>query len=137
MRMRNERVAALSLALLAAAAAACATPDARVRSREEKGPETAREVVVRTRVDARGGVVVTPDPAWVRAGQRVVFDSCCEELKVSWKKPVRGIPEPRCEGGECVLVAPDVKERTEVLYEVAGRCGGKEFRLDPMLIFIR
>lgn len=134
MRTRSTRLAPLSLAL-ALAAAACATPG-RVRPSGETAPDAAREVVVRTQVDARG-VVVTPDPAYVRTGQKLVFDTCCEALRITWKKPVPGIPEPRCEGGECVLVAPPVKERTEVLYEVAGRCGGNDFRLDPMLIFIR
>jgi hypothetical protein len=137
MKKGNGRITPLALALLAAAAAAaCATPDGGVRPRATRETEAAREVVVRTKVDGRS-VVVTPDPAYVRVGQTVVFASCCETLRVTWKEPVRGIPEPRCEGGECTLVAPEVKERTEVLYEVSGRCGPDEFRLDPMLIFIR
>ena len=56
----------------------------------------------------------------MRAGQKLVFDSCGESLKITWKTPVAGIPEPRCEGGECTLVAPRVNERTEVLYDVSG-----------------
>ena len=139
---RNARIApltrTLALAILAAAStAACAASGAAAGSRTEKPPEMAREVVVRTKVDARGVVTITPDPAIVRTGQRLVIDSCCEALKVTWKKPVPGIPEPRCEGGECSLVAPAVKERTEVLYTVSGSCGAKAFEVDPRLIFIR
>lgn len=142
MRNRNARIARLSrtlaLAFLAAAStAACAASATAPGSRGEKPPEVAREVVVRTKVDARGVVTITPDPAIVRTGQRLVIDSCCEALKVSWKKPVAGIPEPRCEGGECSLVAPAVKERTEVFYAVSGSCGGKAFEVDPRFIFIR
>jgi hypothetical protein len=143
MRDRNARIARLSrtmaLAFLAAAstAACAASSGAAAGSRTEKPPEMAREVVVRTKVDARGVVTITPDPAIVRTGQRLVIDSCCEALKVTWKKPVPGIPEPRCEGGECSLVAPAVKERTEVFYAVSGSCGGKAFEVDPRFIFIR
>jgi len=133
--MRRTRNA-LALAF-AAAAAACATAPAPERVRDTKEPAAAREVVVRTKVDARGGVVVTPDPAYVRAGQKLVIDTCCEALRITWKKPVPGIPEPRCEGGECTLVAPPVREPTEVFYDVSGTCGGKEFHLDPRLIFTR
>ena len=135
-RTRSVLVLAVAVAVVGAAAA-CATTPAPDREREAKEPQVAREVVVRTKVDARGGVVVTPDPAFVRTGQKVVFDTCCEALRITWKKPVRGIPEPRCEGGECTLVAPPVKEPTEVFYDVSGTCGGKEFRLDPRLIFTR
>lgn len=135
--MRRTRNALVLAFTAVAAAAACATTPAPERARETKEPMVAREVVVRTKVDARGGVVVTPDPAYVRAGQTIVFDTCCEKLRITWKKPVPGIPEPRCEGGECTLVAPPVKEPTEVFYDVSGSCGGKEFRLDPRLIFTR
>ena len=135
--MRRTRVGLALAVTVAAAAAGCATAPAPESEREAKAPRVAREVVVRTQVDARGGVVVTPDPAFVRTGQKVVFDTCCEALRITWKKPVRGIPEPRCEGGECTLVAPPVKEPTEVFYDVSGKCGGKEFRLDPRLIFTR
>ena len=142
MRDQNARIARLSrtlaLAFLAAAStAACAASGAAAGSRAEKSPEVAREVVVRTKVDARGVVTITPDPAFVRTGQRLVIDSCCETLRITWKKPAAGIPEPRCEGGECSLVAPAVKERTEVFYAVSGSCGGKAFEVDPRLIFSR
>ncbi|MCL4807174.1 MAG: hypothetical protein KJ062_05180 [Thermoanaerobaculia bacterium] len=138
MRDRHVRTAPLALALLAAAAtAACATPDSPARPRTESEPPVAREVLVRTKVDASGAVVITPDPAIVRAGQKLVFDSCCESLKITWKTRVAGIPEPRCEGGECTLVAPRVNERTEVFYDVSGKCGGREFHVDPRLIFTR
>ena len=135
--MRRTRVGLALAVTVAAAIAGCATAPAPESEREAKAPRVAREVVVRTQVDARGGVVVTPDPAFVRTGQKLVFDTCCEALRITWKKPVRGIPEPRCEGGECTLVAPPVKEPTEVFYDVSGTCGGKEFRLDPRLIFTR
>ena len=135
--MRRTRVGLALAVTVAAAIAGCATAPAPESEREAKAPRVAREVVVRTQVDARGGVVVTPDPAFVRTGQKLVFDTCCEALRITWKKPVRGIPEPRCEGGECTLVAPPVKEPTEVFYDVSGKCGGKEFRLDPRLIFTR
>ena len=138
MKDRHPRTAPLALALLAAAAtAACATPGSPDRPRGENEAPVAREVLVRTKVDASGGIVITPDPAIVRAGQKLVFDSCCESLKITWKTPVAGIPEPRCEGGECTLVAPRVNERTEVLYDVSGKCGGREFHVDPRLIFTR
>lgn len=138
MRIRNAHIAPLALAALAVAAtAACATSPSTARVREEKEPLVAREVVVQTKVDARGGIVVTPDPAILRPGQKLVIAACCEELKVTWKKPVPGIPDPRCEGGECTLVAPPVKETTEVFYTVSGKCGDKPFELDPRLIFIK
>ena len=138
MRDRHPRTAPLALALLAAATtAACATPGTATAPRGEEQPPVAREVLVRTKVDANGGVVITPDPAIVRAGQKLVFDSCCESLKITWKTRVAGIPEARCEGGECTLVAPQVKESTEVLYDVSGKCGGREFHVDPRLIFTR
>jgi hypothetical protein len=138
MRHRHLRTAPLALALLAAATtAACVTSGSPDRPRVENEPAVAREVLVRTKVDASGGVVITPDPAIVRAGQKLVFDSCCESLKITWKTQVAGIPEPRCAGGECTLVAPEVDAPTEVFYDVSGRCGGMEFHLDPRLIFTR
>lgn len=138
MRDRHPRTAPLALAILAAAAtAACATPGSPASPRRENEPPVAREILVRTKVDATGGVVITPDPAIVRAGQKLVFDSCCESLKITWKTQVPGIPEPRCEGGECTLVAPRVDAPTEVLYDVSGKCGGREFHIDPRLIFTR
>lgn len=134
----RDRNAPLALALLAAvAAASCSTSGAPAPARGEKAADVAAEVVVRTRVDARGNVRVFPDPAVVRSGQRLVLDVCCEELNVRWKKPVAGIPEPRCEAGECSLVAPAVDKRTEVEYSVSGACNGKRFEVDPRLIFIR
>lgn len=138
MKDRNARYAPLALALLAAVAtAACSTSGAPAPARGEKTADVAAEVVVRTKVDARGNVRVFPDPAVLRTGQRLVIDVCCEELNVRWKKPVQGIPEPRCESGECSLVAPDVQKRTEVEYSVSGSCNGRRFEVDPRLIFIR
>ena len=135
--MRKPENALVLAFTVLTAAAACATSPAPERPREAKEPGVAREVVVRTKVEDGGRVLVTPDPVWVRAGQRLVFDTCCEALRITWKKPVKGIPEPRCAGGECTLVAPPVNEPTEVLYDVSGKCGGKEFRLDPRIIFTR
>lgn len=138
MKHRYPRTAPLAFALFAAAAAAaCATPGAPARPRSENEPPVAREVLVRTKVDANGGVVITPDPAIVRTGQKLVFDSCCERLKITWKKRVPGIPEPRCEGGECTLVGPEVEQPTEVFYAVSGSCDGRVFEVDPRLIFTR
>lgn len=138
MEVRNARIAPFALAaLVIAATAACATSTSTAGVREEKEPLVAREVVVQTKVDARGGVVITPDPAILRKGQKLVIAACCEELNVTWKKPVPGIPDPRCEKGECTLIAPAVKETTEVFYTVSGKCGGMPFELDPRLIFIK
>lgn len=137
MKSRNARIAPLALALLAAASTVPFTASGAAASRGEKQPGMAREVVVRAKVDARGAVTITPDPAVVRTGQKLVVDTCCEALKIWWKKPAPGIPEPRCEGGECVLVAPAVKEPTTVEYAVSGSCNGKAFEVDPRLIFIR
>lgn len=138
MRIRIVPVAPLVLAFVAAAStAACTTSGTAVRATGEKGPEMAREVVVRARVDSRGAVTITPDPAYVRTGQKLVVDACCEALRISWKKPVQGIPEPRCEAGVCVLVAPEVREPVEVYYTVSGSCDGKAFEVDPRFIFTR
>ena len=140
MKNENARIAflAMALALLAAASTvACAGSGVIARDRGERAPEMAREVVVRTKVDSRGAVTITPDPAVVRTGQKLVIDSCCEALRVTWKREVPGIPEPRCEGGECVLVAPEVQGPTEVFYAVSGSCNGKVFEVDPRFIFIR
>jgi len=124
------------LALVTAAAAACVTSGTKAGSRRENAPPLAQEVVVRTKIDARGAVAITPDPAIVRAGQKLVFDSCCETLRITWKRPVPRIPEPRCEGGECILVAPDVREPIEVAYAVSGTCSGRRFEVDPRLVFV-
>jgi hypothetical protein len=138
MSHRRIRITPLALALLAAVStSSCAASGAPVPARGEKAPDVAAEVVVLTKVDARGNVRVFPDPAVLRTGQRLVIGVCCEELSVRWKKPVQGIPEPRCEAGECVLVAPAVEKRTEVEYSVSGSCNGKRFEVDPRFIFIR
>jgi hypothetical protein len=138
MRSRSTLVAPLALAFVAAlSTASCVASGTPGPARGEKEPEVAAEVVVRTKVDARGNVHVFPDPAVVRAGQKLVIDACCEELSVRWKRPVHGIPEPRCEAGECTLVAPAVEKRTEVEYAVSGSCNGRRFEVDPRLIFTR
>lgn len=138
MRNRNARFAPLALALVAAAStSSCSASGAAAPARGEMVADVAAEVVVRTKVDDRGNVHVFPNPAVLRTGQRLVLDICCEELNVRWKKPVAGIPEPRCEAGECSLVAPAVEKRTEVDYAVSGSCNGRRFAVDPRLIFTR
>jgi hypothetical protein len=141
MGVRHAFIAPLVLVgLVAAATASCATSSSTSGStagaRGEKEPLVAREVVVRATVDANGGVIVTPDRAIVRSGQKLVLFACCEELRIAWKRPESRIPEPVCKGGECTLVGPAVKEPVTVDYDVFGKCGGKEFRVDPRLVFI-
>ena len=137
MRVRNAFIAPIALGVLAAAtSASCATSGSIARTHGEKEPLVAREVVVRATVGANGGVIVTPDRAIVRSGQKLVLFSCCEELKITWKRPEPRIPEPVCKGGECTLVGPEVKEPVTVDYDIFGRCGGKEFKVDPRLVFI-
>ncbi len=138
MRIRNARIAPLALAALAiAATAACATSPSTARVREEKEPLVAREVVVRVMVEADGSVVITPDRAIVRSGQKLVIFTCCDPLSVHWKKAESRIPEPKCRGGECSLVGPEVNDPIEIDYFVTGKCGDKPFKLDPRLIFIK
>ncbi len=138
MRDRHVRIAPLALVALASAVtAACATAETPARSSGQKEPLVAREVVVQVKADGRGGIVVTPDRAIVRTGQKLVIAVCCEELKITWKRPEPRVPEPACGGGECTLVGPEVKEPITVDYDIFGRCGGKEFKVDPRLIFIR
>jgi hypothetical protein len=137
MRDRNACIASLALVVLASAAtAACATAETPARASGQKEPLVAREVVVQVKADGRGGVVVTPDRAIVRTGQKLVIAVCCEELKITWKRPEPRVPEPACGGGECTLVGPEVKEPVTVDYNVLGTCGGKPFKLDPRFIFI-
>lgn len=141
MRVQNAFIARLALVgLVAAATSSCATSGptsgSTTGARGEKEPLVAREVVVRTTVDANGRVVVTPDRAIVRSGQKLVLFACCEELKVTWKRPEPRIPEPDCKGGECTLVGPEVKEPVTIDYNVLGTCGGRPFKLDPRFIFI-
>ena len=141
MRVRNAFIAPIALGVLAAATSvSCATSGSTsgstARTLGEKEPLVAREVVVRATVDANGGVIVTPDRAIVRRGQKLVLFACCEELKITWKRPEPRIPEPVCKGGECTLVGPEVKEPVTVDYDIFGRCGGKEFKVDPRLVFI-
>ena len=137
MSERHARIAPLALLLLAAAAtASCATSSSTARVSGEKQPLVAREVVVQVKVDGRGEVVITPDPTIVRTGQKLVISTCCEELKITWKRPVPEIPKPpRCEGGECTLVGPEVREPVTVDYAIFGTCGGKRFERDPRFIF--
>lgn len=138
MKNRNARLTALALALLAAVStASCAASSSAAPARGEKSLDVAAEVVVLTKVDARGNVRVFPDPAVLKTGQRLVIGICCEELSVRWKRPVQGIPEPRCEAGECSLVAPAVEKRTEVEYSISGSCNGRRFEVDPRFIFTR
>ncbi len=138
--MMDRHVCTTPLALVflaAAATAACATADAPARVGGQGEPPVAREVVVQVKIDGRGGVIVTPDRAIVRTGQKLVIAVCCEELKITWKRPEPRVPEPACRGGECTLVGPEVREPVTVDYNVFGTCGGKEFKVDPRLIFIR
>jgi hypothetical protein len=138
MRDRHVRIAPLALVVLASAVtASCATAETPGRVSGQKEPLVAREVVVQVKADGRGGVVVTPDRAIVRTGQRLVIAVCCEELKITWKRPEPRVPEPACRGGECTLVGPEVKEPITVDYNIFGTCGGKEFKVDPRLIFIK
>ena len=137
MRNRNACIPFIALVVLASAAtAACATAEAPARVSGQKEPPVAREVVVQVKADGRGGGVVTPDRAVVRTGQKLVIAVCCEELKITWKRPESRIPEPVCKGGECTLVGPVVKEPVTVDYNIFGKCGGKEFKVDPRLVFI-
>ncbi|HYN43056.1 MAG TPA: hypothetical protein VE129_14865, partial [Thermoanaerobaculia bacterium] len=92
---------------------------------------------VQVKADGRGGAVVTPDRAIVRTGQKLVIAVCCEELKITWKRPESRVPEPACGGGECTLVGPEVKEPVTVDYNIFGTCGGREFKVDPRLIFTK
>jgi hypothetical protein len=137
MSVRHAFIAPIALLVLAAAtSASCATSGSTARTHGEKEPLVAREVVVRATVDANGRVIVTPDRTIVRSGQKLVLFTCCEELKITWKRPDPRIPEPACKGGECTLVGPAVKEPVTVDYDIFGKCGGKEFRIDPRLVFI-
>lgn len=138
--MRDRHVCTNPLALVflaAAATAACATADAPVREGRQKEPLVAREVVVQVKADGRGGAVVIPDRAIVRTGQKLVVAVCCEDLKITWKRPEPRIPEPACNGGECTLVGPVVNEPVTVDYNIFGACGGKEFKVDPRFIFTK
>ena len=138
MRDRHAFLPPLALVVIAAAASAsCAASGATAGARGEKPPPVAREVVVQVKVEAHGEVVVTPDPAIVRTGQKLVISTCCEELKITWKKADSRVPEPVCRGGECTLVGPEVKEPVTVDYDIFGKCGGREFKRDPRLVFIR
>jgi hypothetical protein len=138
MRDRHALIASLALLVLAAAApASCATSGSTARTPGEKEPLVAREVVVQVKPDGRGGAVVIPDPAIVRTGQRLVISTCCEELRITWKKTDSRVPEPICKGGECTLVGPEVKEPVTVDYNIFGKCDGREFKRDPRLVFIR
>ena len=136
MKERHARIAPLALVLLAAAVtSSCATSSSTAPARGVKEPPVAREIVVQVKADAHGEVVVTPDPAIVRAGQRLVIATCCEELRISWKRPDRRVPEPACRGGECTLVGPEVREPITVDYNISGTCGGRRFERDPRFIF--
>lgn len=138
MKDRHACITPLALVVLAVAAtASCATADTPPRASGQKEPLVAREVVVQVKADGRGGAVVTPERTIVRADQKLIIATCCEELKITWKKPEPRVPEPACRGGECTLVGPSVKETVTIDYNIFGTCGGKEFKVDPRLIFIR
>ena len=138
MRDRHPRIAPVALVLLAAVATtSCASSGSTAPVSGEKEPLVASEVVVQVKPDGLGGAVVIPDTAIVRAGQKLVIATCCEELKITWKKRESRVPEPICKGNECKLVGPVVKEPVTVDYFVDGKCGEKPFKRDPRLIFTK